>query len=222
MATPYLSEIKIMSFGFPPKGWALLQWATDADQSEPGFVLAAGHHLRRRWSSEFRPSQPVSTSKSPTAPRPMSRRPRTGLGGGECGVFNAAPLPELCRNPGRVETPLCALAILPAARAGRTTRNRSMLDQVVRRTLLEYKKHPPALAPLGEPPQPGDTATASRNRCSGKRATRPTAPRRPWLPVALRSPALRNRPLSLRIATYRRAPRRLRPVPLACGGTSAS
>ena len=27
------------------------------------------------------------------------------------------------------------------------------LDQVVRRTLLEYKKHPPALAPLGEPPQ---------------------------------------------------------------------
>ncbi len=32
------------------------------------------------------------------------------------------------------------------------------LDQVVRRTLLEYKKHPPALAPLGEPPQPGGTA----------------------------------------------------------------
>jgi microcystin-dependent protein len=23
MATPYLSEIKVMSFGFPPKGWAL-------------------------------------------------------------------------------------------------------------------------------------------------------------------------------------------------------
>ena len=27
MAEPFLSEIRIMSFGFPPKGWALVRWA---------------------------------------------------------------------------------------------------------------------------------------------------------------------------------------------------
>ena len=40
MANPFLSEIKIMSFGFPPKGWALCNGALmQINQNQPLFSL---------------------------------------------------------------------------------------------------------------------------------------------------------------------------------------
>lgn len=40
MATPFLSEIKIMSFGFPPKGWALANGQLlPINQNQPLFAL---------------------------------------------------------------------------------------------------------------------------------------------------------------------------------------
>ncbi|HEY6331749.1 MAG TPA: tail fiber protein, partial [Blastocatellia bacterium] len=40
MSTPYLSEIKIMSFGFAPKGWALCNGQLlPINQNQPLFSL---------------------------------------------------------------------------------------------------------------------------------------------------------------------------------------
>ena len=58
MAEPFLSEIRIMSFNFAPKGWALCERPVPADQPEPGAVLAARHDLRRRRADELRPARP--------------------------------------------------------------------------------------------------------------------------------------------------------------------
>ena len=124
MATPYLSEIKIMSFGFPPKGWALCNGQLmPINQNQALFSLLGTTYGGDGRVNFALPNLSLPANRQPHRDR-CPRRPRTGLGGGECGVFNAAPLPELCRNPGRVETPLCGAGTRPAARAGRATRNR--------------------------------------------------------------------------------------------------
>ena len=42
MAEPFLRQIKIVSFDFPPKGWALCNGQPLLDRPEPGALVAAG------------------------------------------------------------------------------------------------------------------------------------------------------------------------------------
>ena len=53
MAEPFLAEIRIMSFGFAPKGWALCNGQPLPINQNQGPVFAAGHHVRRRWRVNF-------------------------------------------------------------------------------------------------------------------------------------------------------------------------
>ena len=78
VADPFLAEIRIMSFGFPPKGWALCNGQTPADQPEPGALLAARDDLRRRRPDELRASKPAGERSDPHGQRPHARRERGG------------------------------------------------------------------------------------------------------------------------------------------------
>jgi microcystin-dependent protein len=78
MAEPFLSEIRIMSFTFPPKGWAPCNGQLlPINQNQA--LLAVGHHLRGDGRTELR------TSRSP------DRRARTPLqvGSGDTRAINA-------------------------------------------------------------------------------------------------------------------------------------
>ena len=74
VAEPFLSEIRIMSFGFAPEGLGALQRPVAADQPEPGAVLAARHDLRRRRPRELRPARPARPDADPRGQRPHPRR----------------------------------------------------------------------------------------------------------------------------------------------------
>jgi len=63
MAEPFLSEIRIMSFGFAPKGWALCDGQLLPINQNQGLfsllagpVLAFGNDLWRRWARQLRAS----------------------------------------------------------------------------------------------------------------------------------------------------------------------
>ena len=87
MAEPFLSEIRIMSFGFAPKGWALCNGQLLAHQPEPGAVLAARHDLRRRRPGELR------------AARPRGPRRRSTSGAATRWASAAASRRTRCRSP---------------------------------------------------------------------------------------------------------------------------
>ena len=57
MSEPFLAEIRIMSFSFAPKGWAMCNGQLLAHQPEPGAVLAVGHDLRWQRANHFRPAR---------------------------------------------------------------------------------------------------------------------------------------------------------------------
>ena len=65
MAEPFLSEIRIMSFGFAPEGLGAVQRPVPADQPEPGAVLAARHDLRRRRAGQLRAARPARPRADP-------------------------------------------------------------------------------------------------------------------------------------------------------------
>ena len=74
MAEPFLSEIRIMSFGFAAEGLGAVQRPAPADQPEPGAVLAAGDDLRRRRAGELRAAGPAGARADPRRQRPHARR----------------------------------------------------------------------------------------------------------------------------------------------------
>ena len=60
---PFVAEIRIFAFNFPPKGWATCDGQL-ADLTEHRALLAARHHVRRRWQ--------VDLGLTSAAPRPMA------------------------------------------------------------------------------------------------------------------------------------------------------
>ena len=80
LAEPFLSEIRLMSFEFAPKGWALCNGQLLADQPEPSAVFTAGHDVRRRRADELRPSRSARSSADPCRQWPHLGRAGRGAG----------------------------------------------------------------------------------------------------------------------------------------------
>ena len=57
MAEPFLSEIRIMSFSFAPKGWALCNGQLLPINQNQALFSLAGNHVRRRWARDLRPAR---------------------------------------------------------------------------------------------------------------------------------------------------------------------
>jgi len=61
MAQPSLSEVRIMSFGFAPKGWVLCKWTALPINQNQALISLLGTTYggeRRRWPRELRPARP--------------------------------------------------------------------------------------------------------------------------------------------------------------------
>ncbi|WP_278259426.1 tail fiber protein [Nocardioides convexus] len=69
MAEPFLGEIRLMSFVFPPQGWALCNGQAPADQHQPGLVLAPRHAVRRQRADQLRPAGPAWPGAHPRGQR---------------------------------------------------------------------------------------------------------------------------------------------------------
>jgi len=78
MATPYLGEIKITSFNFPPKGWAFCNGQTLAINQNQALFAILGTPLWRRRREDLPASQPAGMRSNPYGQRahswPIRRR----------------------------------------------------------------------------------------------------------------------------------------------------
>ena len=67
MSDPFIGEIKLVAFNYPPKGWALCNGQLLPDQPEPGAVLAARDDVRRRRARQLRPARPAGPGARSTS-----------------------------------------------------------------------------------------------------------------------------------------------------------
>ena len=80
MAEPFLSEIRIMSFVFAPKGWALCNGQLLPINQNQALVLAAGHDVRRRRAGQLRASRPARAHADSRRQRAHAGRERRRAG----------------------------------------------------------------------------------------------------------------------------------------------
>ena len=133
LAEPFLAEIRIMSFDFAPKGWALCNGQLLPINQNQALFCAARHDLRRRRPGQLRPAGPPGPGADPRRHRAHARRAgrRAGTHAVDRGAAAAQAHDERLgherrrrlsrRQPGR--------AVQPAVRPGRPSHRPRPVEQ---------------------------------------------------------------------------------------------
>ena len=127
MSTPFLGEIRLVSFTFAPKRLGAVQRADPADQPEPGAVLAARHDLRRQRADHLRAARPARADARHTG---NGYTPRRDAAARAAHTLTAAELPAHTHSggpsPARATTTSPTGAHFAASRTGgRSPRRRT-------------------------------------------------------------------------------------------------